>query len=182
MAFCMMVPDPDTYRSLVIFDTPVAGWEIQEQFRSGESVVDSWTPIPVRLFEEEGEEPKPLGDFPSLFAGVPPVFSKKALDVLTPLIGDSIEALPLAGVGDDFCVINVEVVDCLDQQRSKYERFESSGRIAYITRYVFRENCLENKHIFRIPELPLSAVFVSDAFKALVEVNDLQGLIFERVA
>jgi hypothetical protein len=182
MVIWTIIPDSNKYRKLETFNTPTDDWELCEGFESGGSMVDSWIPIPVRLFEYKGEETKPLGDFPSVFAGVPPVFSKRSLKVLDPLIGDSIEALPLVGVGDDFSVINVKVIDCLDHQRSRYVRFENSERIMYIEHYAFKESRLENKHIFRIPEVILSAVFVSDAFKALVEENDLQGLIFERAA
>lgn len=178
-----IVPASNMYRSLSQVDFPGNYLELLEAFKSGGPIDDLWVPLSVHLFEDAGEEAKPLGDFPSLFAGVPPVFSKRAIKVLNPLIGDSIEVLPLVGLEGNFSVINViDVIDCLDRQRSEYVRFENSEKIMYIEHYVFQEDCVENKHIFRIPEEIVSAVFVSDAFKTLVEQNRLEGLIFKKVA
>jgi hypothetical protein len=184
MLIWRIVPDSDTYRTLTQIESAMDYTELREALKSGRPTGDMWIPLPVRLYDdEEGEEDKPLGDFPSLFAGVPPVFSKRALEVLNPLIADSIEILPLVGLESEFFIVNViDVVDCLDHQRSKYIKFENSERIMHVEYYVFKENCLKNKHIFIIPEIIRKAVFVSDAFKTLVEQNRLEGLIFKKVA
>jgi hypothetical protein len=183
MAIWKIIAASDTYRSLTWVDSSVSNFQLIEAFKGGGPIADSWVPRAVHLFVYEGEEAKPLGDFPSLFGGVPPVFSKRAIEILNPLIADSTEILPLMGLEGEFSVVNViDVVDCLDHQRSEYIRFESSGRIMHIEHYVFKKDYLKNKHIFRIPEEVVSAVFVSDAFKTLVEQNRLEGLIFKKVA
>jgi len=47
-----------------------------------------------------------------------------------------------------------------------------------VTKYAFRWEQLEGIHIFRLPELGTSRLFVSDEFKRKVEENGLTGLLF----
>jgi len=45
----------------------------------------------------------------------------------------------------------------------------------------FLPECYGEKPIFKIPEWVLSDVFVTDAFKDIVEQNELKGLIFKEI-
>lgn len=172
MTIYRIVPDSDTYHSLSIIDSEHV--EIFRQF-TGKSLAHSWFPVQVRIFRA-----KKSGDFPSLLSHVP-IFSERALQILRPLISNSLEALPLKCDFGKFYAANIlDVVDCLDDSLANIERF-SSGRIMAIERYAFKEDCIEGKHIFKIPETALQDVLVSDNFKSLVEENGLLGLEFKQV-
>lgn len=177
MAIWEIRPIPDLYHSLQLADDALEYSQIAELFRTGEPLASMWKPIPVDIYEASLD-----GDFPSLFAGTPPVFSERALTVLLPLISYTIEALPLKSSSGMYFVVNPQVIDCLDHVESEYERFQSSGKIRRITKYVFHTERIANRHIFRIPEQVVSRTFVTTSFKELVEQNDLLGLQFLKVA
>lgn len=171
-----IVPDSDLYDCLYLADPSADYTEIFDTDKLGhQRMRNSWVPVAVKIERKEQS-----GDFPSLPGGIPPVFRQQALDILYPLIADSIEVLPLICETEKLYAINVlEVVDCLDHSRSRFKRF-SDGGIMRVEEYVFREGCIE-KDIFRIPEVDIF-IFVSDTFKMLVEDNELEGLIFRQIA
>jgi hypothetical protein len=167
-----IISDVDTYDALVLANPN--DWDKLDKF-TGERLADTWTPVAVKTLKV-----KKAGDFLYLIHHVP-VFSERAWQVLQPLVKDSVEALPLKHPKKIFYAINVLVlVDCLDYSRSQIERFPSGG-IMEIERYVFKDGCVEGKHIFKVAEAPLKRVLVSEKFKELVEKNRLEGLIFSKV-
>lgn len=144
----------------------------------GKPIASAWKPITAELDDTAGRS----GDFPSLLGGVP-VFSETAWLVLEPLIRSSAEALPINSSDGAYYIIHVlDIVDCLDHDRSKIVRLPSGG-VMDVEKYVFKEGCLKDKHIFRLPEtIPQQFVQVSETFRELVKKNELQGLIFRRLA
>jgi hypothetical protein len=175
--------DTNKYQSICLKDKSIIPLTIAEQFRSGEELHSSWKPLEVEWFiDEENRKKMLVGDFPILLGPVPPVFSKKAIDVLNKLISPHIEILGLQGITNEYYLINVmEVINCLDYENSLIRRFKSSGRIKGIDRYAFNENLLEGIHIFRIPETLLIEIFVSEQFRQLYEDNQLEGLLFSKI-
>ena len=148
-------------------------------FRFGGPLGPGWVPLRVKLFEDEGEAEKPVGDFPSLGGTIPLPISVLALEVLHPLIKDDVDVLDLITDVGKFYALNVFTCDCLDHSRSVFERFRS-GRIMRVEKYAFKPRCLGGKHIFRLPEI-WAYVFVDEAFKQMVEQHDLKGLLFYKV-
>lgn len=126
------------------------------------------------------EESLTLGDNPNCFV---PVFSKKAVDVLIPLIKDDSELLPIDFNEGTFFIINViTVLNVINYDKSDFIRFESSGRIMMFNKYVFNKSDeLLGHHIFKIKDEAINYPFVSDKFKSFVERNGLEGFIFELV-
>ncbi len=124
-------------------------------------------------------EGQPRGDFVWLVgAESAAVFNDKALQVLRLLMGDSVEILPLQCEDDSVHLVNViDMIDCLDQEKSTIKRY-SNGSIMKIIRHVFKEELLQNKHIFKLPQ-PQVPIYVSDTFKKTVEEHELRGLIWE---
>lgn len=172
MIIYTIVPESDIYHSLLLESSN--DWDVFQQF-DGRKLGDSWTPIPVKIYRS-----LEAGDFPSLASHVP-VFSRRALQSLSPLIGDCIEALPLKNNVEELYAINVlDVVDCLDYSRSEFKYF-SDGEIMDIVRYAFKADCIRDKHIFKVRESPLNRVLVSEEFKNVVEGSGLEGLIFRLV-
>ena len=143
-------------------------------------VHDRWAPIVVHGFPENpGED----GDFPSLADyNQLPIMSKRAWDILRPLVGYCCEPLPIIyPSGDPFFIIHVmETIDCLDPERSQVKRF-SDGRIMRVFRYSFRQDMLVGKRIFKLPRQSAGELIVDDHFRAAVETNGLRGLIFKPV-
>jgi hypothetical protein len=164
-------------------------------FWEGKPLTRVWEPVHVFYYRTTGKS----CDFPSLH-GYVPVFTTRAWGVLQPLIGHSVEALPLvcdtrivvpkrgdkmrvpAGPFGPFYAINVlNFVDCLDYDHSEIVWF-SHGVVMLVESYAFKNpGLLRGKHIFRLPETRALEVLVSDEFKNTVEKNNLVGLEFPKL-
>lgn len=182
-------PDADQYYNLTLIDYERDGWFLHENLRI-DALPEPYPKLAVR-YETESKELSSLqrrlarqgklnkGDFPSFFAiGV--IFSEKALQVLSPLIQNSIQVIPLQCEEGRFDLIHVsDVVDCLDLERSVVDYILGGDLISHVEHYEFKDlELLEGKGIFTIQGLRAST-FVTDAFKALVEEHDLRGLLWE---
>jgi hypothetical protein len=149
---------------------------IMTQEFQGVSLATSWKPLKMKVDVSTGK----MGDFPGYPAG-PPIFSEHAWQVLQPLLGASVEALPLEFKGGSFFAINVlEVVDCLDQGRSDIGRFPD-GSVISIHDYVFKAGCLKKQLMFRLPE-DLGHVLVTEPFRDCVMKHKLKGLLWDKIA
>lgn len=172
MSYYEIIPDSDTFHSLLLRNRKDN--EIYYAF-DGRSLADSWKPLPVKIYRAEKE-----GDFPQLVLHIP-VFSPKALKVLSPLIEGTAEVLPLDCPNREFYAINVlAVLDCLDVERSEIVKI-STGKIMDILRYTFVPDRIGDANIFKVRELPLRNVFVSERFKSAVENSGLEGIKFSKV-
>jgi hypothetical protein len=179
----MIRSDADRYRSFAK-KKPITGQKfisLVDIFRSGEPIGERWEPIELGLFPgEEGKEAqeqvRPIPDFTR--GVVVYAISAKARSILEPLIADQVEFLLLKTDVGLFYDMNIKRVDCLDVSRSVVIRFKSSGRVMDIEKYAFLWERIEGIHIFCIPELGATPIFVSDAFKKTVEENHLTGFVF----
>lgn len=172
MSVYQYVPDVQTYDSLVL---PKGKTYRRLEALQGGRAAGSWQAVSVSIYRVGR-----FGDFPYLTSHVP-VFSDKALAALSPLLGDSIEALPLNCRSHQLFAIHVlELLDCLDQSRSLIERFDD-GSIMDIERFVFKDDVVKGKHMFRIAQAPLKYVLISEEFKKAVEESGLRGLRFPKV-
>jgi hypothetical protein len=173
------LPDSDTYDCLNAVNSEYfkllmyfMGYPAYQHY---EGMPSSWKPIPVEIERREKS-----GHFPSL-SGHPLVVSEEARKILQPLIGGSVQFLPLICSSGNYAVLKVvDVVDCLDYTRAVVSRFRSSGRVMSIKSYAFKEGCIGDRAIFQLPEL--NTVLVSQRFKDCVDANGLEGLIFRQVA
>ena len=173
MAVFVYTPDSDTHDSLVL---PNSRDYDRLNLFTGKELAKAWRPLSVRVVKG-----KKRSDFPSLASHVP-VFTRRALDTLYPLVAPHIEALPLKSTKGEFFAINVLLVtECLDLSRSEV-KFFSSGGIMRIARYAFDMECVRGQDMFKLRQVPLYEVYVSDEFKRQVEGAGLQGLIFRKVA
>lgn len=138
----------------------------------------NWTPIKVKRMEPE--KGLLLGDAPGFTI---PVFSKRALEFLYPIIGDSSEILPLLTDEGEFYGINVTaVVDVIDYAKSEYLTYNDGKRIMAFKKYAFVQNhVLMHHNIFKIVDEPTRRAYVSDKFKRVVEDNELTGFKFKLV-
>jgi hypothetical protein len=181
MAIYAIKAEPDNYDSLLLKDAN--DWERTIQL-NGKPLGSAWKPLFCKRdpAHEPANRGKPV-DITSL-NGLALVFSKRALDTLAPLVGSSIEALPLeldCPLGE-FYVINVlELVDCLDESRAEIERFPKGGKIMAVDKYAFKPGCTDGKHIFKLAGFEMGDVLVSEEFKRLVQGRKLVGTRFKAV-
>lgn len=177
--FWDVILDSNTYRTFT------TGWEVDKRleshdvFKSGQKLGSSWHPIKLELWKGEDakkEERKPVADFMNSGLAIK-VVSQSAKDVLETLISEQVEFLPFDTPVGMYYGLHVNYVDCLDLPKITAKYF-SDGRVMRVVKYAFHWEKLANKHIFRLPELRLSRLFVSDDFKQTVEKNKLTGLMF----
>lgn len=165
----------DKYDNLV----PVGEFTADEiQSFDGRRKKDIWNPLPVKRMEPEKE--LELSDAPGFIF---PVFSKKALEILRPLIQNSVEELELQFQEAEYYGINVTaVLNVIDYSKSEYRMYSDGKRIMAFQKYAFR-SCKEliNTNIFKIVDEPTRRAFVSDIFKQTVEKNNLLGFKFKLV-
>jgi len=181
--------DSDHYYTLTFVDYQRDKWIIDANLNA-EPIPEPFPPIAVRYetnwkdlspsqrrLLRKGNLPK--GDFPSLL-GVEVIFSKKALEVLGPLIQNSVQVIPLQCEEDRLYLIHViDVVDCLDLERSTVDYILGGPLISHVVHYEFKNlERLEGKGIFKIHGIRV-ATFVTDTFKALVETHNLRGLLWK---
>jgi hypothetical protein len=156
-------------------------------FSECQPLLPNWRPLPVlgddRLEDDSIKQPK-KGDFPSLYHPTP-VFSQRAWDILSPLVQEGVEHLPLIHPsGEVYYAINVlELIDCLDLTKTKLTRNEACGEVwvSSIQTYKFKKRMLKGKHMFKIPETKGLEAYVLDEFKQAVETNGLLGMKFVQV-
>jgi hypothetical protein len=139
--------------------------------------LSEWKPLPVGI-ESLGTK---RGDFLTVIA-YSFACNKGAWKVLEPLIGDSVELLPLECSEGEFNLLKViNIIDCLDYSKADVFRFQETGRVLHVRKYAFKEDLIRDRHFFAIPEKKYG-ILVSQSFKDLVEQNQLKGLTFKQVA
>lgn len=167
--------DGDNYDSFLPVKWPAVN-EIQTF--DGRCKKNEWIPLKVKRMHPERN--LNLSDAPGLFL---PVFSKQAVDILFPLIEDSVELLELDfSEGQYFGIHVTNVLNVIDYEKSKYVMFSDNKRIMLFEKYAFRLcDEIKQSHIFKIVDEPLRWAFVSDTLKKRVEESELKGFIFELV-
>jgi hypothetical protein len=147
----------------------------------GRRCKDWWEPVPMERLEAplRRNRGKPVDIVGLMGSGLG--FSDRAVEVLAPLVGNVIELLPLDVDGPQrFRFVNpLDFVDCLDEKRSKIERF-FNGSIRSVRRYVFKPGSTDGHHLFHCKQWDLHC-FVSAEFKARVKESGLVGAYFDPV-
>lgn len=141
-------------------------------------VINDWKRIDVESYFK-GIYPDVAMFFPSN-----PLFSKKIVNAMSPLIGELVQFLPVNHPEFDYFIFNIiNIQDAIDHSRAESSRSEVLDILRLYEKHVFNNKFVESssqRYIFRIPELR-NRIFVSDDFIELYFKNDLQGLNFELV-
>lgn len=182
MKYPFVLKEAHIYDSLWTQSRP-GGWSRTLSLLDGTPCKAIWQPVPMRRQPAERRKFRgQLSDF-SEFGGLGLGFSERALEVLTPLVGDVIEALPLdcPDCKEKFYAINVlDLADCLDEARSDVSYF-NAGDIMWINHYAFKPGSTEGHHLFKVKQMPIGEVLVSPEFKQRVEESGLVGALFREV-
>jgi hypothetical protein len=182
MRYPFVLNESHIYDSLWVRSRP-GGWSRTFNLLDGTPRKQIWEPVP--MWRSPAKQRKFRGQMSDIsgLGGMGLGFSERALEVLTPLVGDVIEALPLdcPDCKEKFFAINVlDLVDCLDEARCDAFRFRD-GRICWIDRYAFRPGSTEGHHLFKVMQVPIGDALVSPEFKQLVEESGLVGAMFHEV-
>jgi hypothetical protein len=174
--------NPDRHDDLLAISRPGVAWfEVFGKLSEGVRCADWWEPVPMErsYATERRNRGKPVDIIQLMGLGL--TFSDRAVEVLTPLVGDVIELLPLAYDGPGyFQVVNMlDIVDCLDEERSVLDHY-TSGLLASVKKYVFKPGSTDGHHLFKCKQWGLHNL-VSAKFKARVEENGLVGAYFTPV-
>lgn len=140
----------------------------------GTKKTENWSPMKVqRMYDRE------FSNTPGLSPHIP-VFDEKAICVLGDLLAGNAEILPLDCEDGNFYAINViNVMNCIDYEKSQYKTFRDGKRIMRFTKYVFTEKKIEGANLFKTQDEPLKRPFVSEEFRKRVVDNNLTGFKFE---
>ena len=146
----------------------------------GSKKADSWNK--PQIYSDYHPESHPYVDYPGfVYHTAVCIFSKKATDVLLPVIRNDVEVLPVISTEGSYCAINVtNVGDYIDYEHTKAKLFKSSGRIMSFLALAFQQDAIKNTNIFRLPVGP-KKYYVSDSFRNAVLNNDLSGFRFDLV-
>lgn len=171
--------DPDKYQSLMFSRQEDYVW-----YRRliGEPVADQWINPQVNVLYHDSIGKLLLpSDFPSFGVSHIPVFSKRSVEALEDLLTANGELLPVDCLDGEYFAYNVlNLISALDQDKSDIARFPT-GRIMTVRKYAFYVNKLAEQIIFKIPEIALLSVFVTDHFKVKVEEAGLTGFCFKEI-
>lgn len=166
--------DVDNYENL----EPLEDISIETfQMFDGTSHIESWNKMRVKKMNSEKE--MRMGDAPGFII---PVFSKKATDILMPLIKNDVELLPIECEGIEMSGINVlSVINAVDYEKSEYKTFRDGKRILAFQKYCFKPEIVGKRNIFKIPDEKRREAFVSEKFYNAVLENGLEGFKIELV-
>lgn len=188
----MYIPDSDHHQTLALVDHERDGYLLhKDNFRLGKPIPEPLPTIPV-VYEKELQELSksqrklarqgklPRGDFPSLY-GIEVIFSERALQMLWPLIQNSVQIVPLQCEEEKLYLIHTtNTIDVLDRAQSKIKWLpDYEEKIVFqVDHYVFHEERIGGETIFKVPEM-FTSTFVSDTFRKAVEEHGLKGLLWK---
>lgn len=140
--------------------------------------VAHWTEPNLFPSAHHTEKGKPIGDvFPVDVSAV--VVNERCFRLLKPYLQGAAQVLPARYKDQELFVLNVtEIRDCLDLEKSKVKRFQTSGRIMRIEEYAFRKELLPGAFLFKIPQEAHTRPYVTDTFKDLIEQTGIRGFRF----
>jgi len=151
------------------------------------SYIFDCVPVKERNFDRiypskyKDEIDKPIGDVFSVEVSSF-ILNEKSYKILYPYLKNHSQIFRLKNENKIFYVINViDVIDCLDYEKSELKLFPSSGRVMRVIKYAFRTEKLKNASIFKLPEFPNSISYVTEEFKKIVEDNNITGFKFKEL-
>ncbi len=144
-------------------------------------------PVKERTFDKiypskyKDEIDKPIGDVFSVEISSF-ILNEKSYKALYPYLKNHSQIFKIKSDNKIFYVVNViDIIDCLNYDKSELKYFSSSGRVMDVQKYVFKTEKLKNATIFKLPEFPKSISYVTEEFKKVVEENNIKGFKFKEL-
>lgn len=138
--------------------------------------IEKWGEVQMEIKKGAGKKTDTFD-----FISGKPIFSIKAVDILSDLLKSHVEILPLKHEPFPIVAVNVlNVVDGIDQEMAEKKLLPNGTFVGY-EKYAFIKEMVAGHHIFKIPQQLSTMVFVSDEFKHAVEKNKLKGFAFNEL-
>jgi hypothetical protein len=173
-------PNLDEYLSLTANEADIARLVNEGAFK-GQPMAASWVPLRVWMQEVyQDDRRRILGDFVNFISGCL-VMTARAADALGAMLRPAGEFLSL---DSDLPLVAwncTEVINALDPARTKGVKYPSGVGYMRVSRYVLRQDSLDDHAIFKVPERVGSDLFISDATARAIEDHGLVGLSLEPV-
>jgi hypothetical protein len=168
--------DPDRFRSYLLPNA--ADHDVLDEIYGKDHQSANWRPIRVKR-EREGRKELPPGDVPCIFIGPPMLaLSQRAVEALRDLLEPAGEFLPLECEEEPLWLYNcTRFADVLDEARSEFSRYPSSGRIMTIHKYLWRPG-IQLETCFRLPQFHRSPIYATDTVVDRIRGAGLQGFRF----
>lgn len=151
----------------------------------GKAMADDWVPLRVEVHPPEFPVgPDTSTDFPGLSRV--PVFSARAVEVLSDLLEGRGELLALEVEGGDdryreLYAFNItRLSDAFDEDKGEFKHFESDGTIMRVERFEFDPYKLVDETVFKLAQLSASHDYATSAFVKRVQETGLRGFSFDR--
>jgi hypothetical protein len=179
MNIYILKSDANMYENLVLSND--SDWAITQRF-NGNPLSNDWTPLKVKVFRDKNSSRELLpSDFPMLATHIP-VFSKRAINELYYFLKPNGEILEIKSESLVYFAYNVTtVVDALDVEQCGILR-TLQDELIDIKKYSFKISKTGLPAVFKVPQLRLMDVFVTDIFKYRVQEAKLSGFSFKAVA
>lgn len=143
---------------------------------NGVSILDKWVSWKVT----NSKKKRKLPDSPALCTGIK-VVNDKTKRILENVLHNEVEFLPLVHSTESFWIVNVvNLVDAIDYDTAIPFR-ATPTIITHFKQHGFYKEKVSNQWIFKLPEMPFTRIYVTEAFKEVVEQNNLTGFQFEQV-
>lgn len=111
-----------------------------------------------------------------------PLFTRRAMEILYPVIEKEVEVLPIKYGSEELFGINViNILEAIDYGKSEYLKYGDGKRIMAFKKYVFIDERVVNSNIFKISDMTRGDIFISEAFEERVQKNGLNGFKNELV-
>jgi hypothetical protein len=173
---------------------------VEKEYGWGRKSVKSiWQPLEIELvdpygsdyYECTGEPSTEFSDFAHCYSISPPIYSERAVQILSPYLADSVEFLPLKCDDDIFyaCKVLSIMDNALDLEKSKIEwepqtQKQKENKVPpwfrAIKEYVFNEDVIKDLLIF-IQEQEMLEIYVTQCFVDIVNEHGLTGGRFTQV-
>ena len=148
---------------------------------SGRAYTAVWHPLAVSRFHKPRDRKiRPYLDISFILAkGSTPVFSKLAKTCLTPVLGDTVQWLPVDFDEQEFWLVNVLESVSFDTEKSKITTYLGGGTGA-IEQFAFDELTVKDKRLFKVKQKPIY-VLCTERLRECVIQNQLTGFHFSVV-
>ncbi len=148
-------------------------WYPDWSYFDGQIVGVNWS-IPTAKLQEG----KRVGNFVDLDPGVL-ICDPFAWICLEKYIQNEVEVLGIDVEGLEMKILNIiNIVDCLDENKSEVLYFKDNKRIMHIKKYSFKKEFLTKTMLVKMPQLSRSYIFATDLFREKVLKYKLTGLEF----
>lgn len=149
------------------------------QLINGAPRKSQWNSPKMELIKEDEGDSLLTSDSPWLGSHAP-IFRPNAIDRIGHLLTRHGELLPLDCVEKLFVFNCTSIVDALDEEKSKVIRF-NNGKLMMINKFAFIIPIIKDICIFKLPNLRVNPVLVSQEFVDVWRSADLKGLEFNLI-